>query len=344
MCEHHDPTTPLDVAAAPAGATRSPLGRRTLLRGAGGLLLTGGIITAGAEGAFAATSQNGWTAGTSSQIPLSSLAAGAATFPAGVRTGDVYTVLRYVAVQVNATVEALYSPGCWGHNYREISGSTSLSNHASGTAIDVNAPDHPLGAAGTFTSAQVAAIRTILNRCNGVVRWGGDYSGRKDEMHFEINVGPSDSRLPALAASLGGGGGTPTPTSGWTLVRQGDSGFRVSAVQHLLRQRGYSLSADGVFGSGTASVVRSFQTASGLSADGIVGQDTWTALIVNVQSGSQGEAVIGVQKCLTAKGYSTGADGIFGSGTDAQVRAFQRAKGLPDDGIVGSNTWQALTA
>ena len=153
----------------------------------------------------------------------------------GVRTGDVYTVLRYVAVQVNSTVEALYSPGCWGHNYREISGSTTLSNHASGTAIDVNAPDHPLGASGTFTSAQVSAIRTILTRCNGVVRWGGDYSGRKDEMHFEINVGPGDSRLSTLAASLGGGGGGTPPPSSWPLVRRGDSGFRVTDVQHLLR-------------------------------------------------------------------------------------------------------------
>lgn len=343
MCEHHDPTLSPELAAAPPTA-RSPLGRRTLLRGAGGILLGGGIVTATAQGAFAATSQNGWTAGTSSEIPLSSLAVGAATFPAGVRAGDVYTVLRYVAVQFNATVEALYSPGCWGHNYREISGSTSLSNHASGTAIDCNAPDHPLGAAGTFSAAQVSAIRTILSRCNGVVRWGGDYSSRKDEMHFEINVPPGDSRLPTLAASLGGGGGTPTPPSGWTLVRQGDTGFRVSAVQHLLRQRGWSVSADGIFGSGTDSAVRSFQSSRGLTADGIVGQNTWTALVVVVQSGSQGEAVVGAQKCLSAKGYSTGADGIFGSGTDTQVRAFQRSRGLPDDGIVGSNTWQALTA
>jgi len=344
MCEHHDLTSPLGAVADPAVHARPSLGRRALLRGAGGVLLTGGVITAGAQSASAATSQNGWTAGTSSQIPLSSLAVGAATFPAGVRTGDVYTVLRYVAVQFNATVEALYSPGCWGHNYREISGSTSLSNHASGTAIDCNAPDHPLGAAGTFSSGQVSAIRAILSRCNGVVRWGGDYSSRKDEMHFEINVAPGDSRLPALAASLGGGGGTPTPTSGWTLVRQGDTGFRVSAVQHLLRQRGHAVGADGIFGSGTATTVRSFQSSRGLSADGIVGQDTWTALVVVVQGGSQGEAVIGVQKCLTARGYSTGADGIFGSGTDAQVRAFQRSRGLPDDGVVGSNTWQALTA
>ncbi|GGL24109.1 peptidoglycan-binding protein [Phycicoccus endophyticus] len=336
MCDEH---------ATIAAPTRPRLPRRTLIRGAGALLLTGGAGLAGAGGAFAATSQNGWPAGTSSQLPLASLSVGGATFPAGVRTGDVYTVLSYVARQVNATVEALYSPGCWGHSYREISGSTTLSNHSSGTAIDVNAPDHPLGASGTFTSAQVAAIRTILQRCNGVVRWGGDYSGRKDEMHFEINVGPGDSRLATLAASLGGGGGTPDPEPvHWSTVRSGDSGFRVRTVQYLLRQRGYSLTADGIFGSGTKSAVVSFQSAQGLTADGIVGTNTWTALVVTVRSGSSGDAVRGVQICLTAKGFSTSVDGIFGSGTDSAVRSFQSSRSLVVDGIVGSDTWQALTA
>lgn len=337
MCEHDSPMT--------APTTGRSFGRRTLLRGAGGILVAGGVTAATAEGAFAATSQNGWPAGTSSQIPLASLAVGAVTFPAGVRTGDVYTVLRYVAVQFNATVEPLYSPGCWGHNYREISGSTSLSNHASGTAIDCNAPDHPLGASGTFTSAQVSAIRAILTRCNGVVRWGGDYSSRKDEMHFEINVPPGDSRLSTLAASLGGGGGTPSPEPiAWTTVRSGDSGFRVRTAQYLLRQRGYSITADGIFGSGTDSAVRSFQSSRGLTADGIVGTNTWNALIVTVQSGSSGDAVRGVQTCLSAKGFSVSVDGVFGSGTDGAVRSFQSSRSLVVDGIVGSDTWQALEA
>ncbi|WP_404348126.1 peptidoglycan-binding protein [Phycicoccus jejuensis] len=336
MCDQHDVTVP---------ARPRPLGRRALLRGAGGLLVAGGAVAATAEGAFAATSQNGWPAGTSSQVPLTSLAVGAATFPAGVRTGDVYTVLRYVAQQVNSTVEALYSPGCWGHSYREISGSTTLSNHSSGTAIDVNAPDHPLGASGTFTSAQVSAIRTILTRCNGVVRWGGDYSGRKDEMHFEINVPPGDSRLSSLAASLGGGGGTPDPEPiSWTTVRSGSSGFRVTTAQYLLRARGQSLSVDGVFGSGTDSAVRSFQSSRGLTADGIVGTNTWTALVVTVRSGSSGDAVRAVQTCLSAKGFAASVDGVFGSGTDSAVRSFQSSRSLVVDGVVGSDTWQALEA
>lgn len=36
------------------------------------------------------------------------------------------------------------------------------------------------------------------------------------------------------------------------------------------------------------------------------------------------------------------ADGIFGSMTEAAVRAFQRTQGLVDDGIVGPKTWAAL--
>ncbi len=334
-----------DLHETPSTTTpRRGIGRRSLIRGAGGVLLAGGAVGATASSAAAATSQNGWPAGTSGQVPLSALGVGAATFPAGVRTGDVYTVLRHVAVQVNATVEALYSPGCWGHSYREISGSTSLSNHASGTAIDVNAPDHPLGASGTFTSVQVSAIRAILTRCNGVVRWGGDYSGRKDEMHFEINVGPGDSRLSTLAASLGGGGGGTPPPSSWPVVRRGNSGFRVTDVQHLLRARGQSVSVDGVFGAGTEAGVKAFQSSRGLSADGIVGTNTWTALVVTVRSGSSGDAVYAVQKSLTARGYSTTADGVFGSGTDAKVRSFQSSRALVVDGIVGSDTWQALVS
>ena len=84
MCELHETTSPA-------------VGRRTLIRGAGGLLLGGGLLSATATAAQAATSQNGWSAGSSSVVPLSTLSVGAATFPAGVRRGDVHVVLGYVA-------------------------------------------------------------------------------------------------------------------------------------------------------------------------------------------------------------------------------------------------------
>ena len=332
MCELHETTSPA-------------VGRRTLIRGAGGLLIGGGLVAATATAAQAATSQNGWPAGSSSTVPLATLAVGAATFPAGVRRGDVHVVLGYVARRFNSEVEGLVKGWCWGHSYRPISGSTTLSNHSSGTAIDLNAPRHPLGRSGTFTATQRSHIRSILNSCNGVVRWGGDYSGRKDEMHFEINVRPGDARLAALAQRIGGGGGTPTPApSAWTTVDRGASGFRVTAIQHLLRQRGFSLTVDGSFGPTTQSRVISFQHSKGLTADGVVGPKTWSALVVAVKRGSSGQAVVAAQKLLTHRGYTLTADGVFGAMTATKTQAFQQSRGLTADGIVGARTWATLTA
>ena len=62
-------------------------------------------------------------------------------------------------------------------------------------------------------------------------------------------------------------------------VRRGDSGAAVRAVQGQLLGRGYGVTVDGAFGPGTESAVRSFQTAQALTADGVVGPNTWLALV-----------------------------------------------------------------
>lgn len=81
----------------------------------------------------------------------------------------------------------------WGYAFREIRGSTTtLSNHASGTAIDLNATKHPLGAEGTFLPEQAKTIRRLCRKYG--LRWGGDYRNRKDEMHFEIALNPAQVR------------------------------------------------------------------------------------------------------------------------------------------------------
>ncbi|MEG2347965.1 MAG: peptidoglycan-binding protein, partial [Cetobacterium sp.] len=52
-----------------------------------------------------------------------------------------------------------------------------------------------------------------------------------------------------------------------------------------------------------------------------------------------------LQQILINSGYGvgiSGVDGDFGGGTESAVKAFQRANGLDDDGIVGGNTWKAL--
>jgi hypothetical protein len=89
----------------------------------------------------------------------------------------------------------------WGWCYREVRGSqTVLSNHASGTAIDLNAKSHPLGKAGTFPLAKVPMIRALAKKYG--LRWGGDFR-RPDEMHFEIAL--SQAKVAQLIGSLNKG-------------------------------------------------------------------------------------------------------------------------------------------
>lgn len=148
-----------------------------------------------------ATSQNDWPASSDRRaLGVSTFTAAGVAFPGGVKAGDVSTVLGYVATQFHHRVEALVPGWCWGWAYRDVRGSAGLSNHASGTAIDVNAPHHPLGSVGTFSEAQRGEIHTILAEVGGVVRWGGDYTGRKDEMHFEIHG--NAQAVAAVAARL----------------------------------------------------------------------------------------------------------------------------------------------
>ena len=126
-------------------------------------------------------------------------------FPGGVKAGDVTTVLRYVAEQFNARVEPLVGGWCWGYNYRaNANNPSSLSCHASGTAIDLNAPEHPNGVRGTFSDAQRGEIYRILDEVQGAVYWlDGVDGGTADEMHFEIQVNAAD--LARIAQQLPNG-------------------------------------------------------------------------------------------------------------------------------------------
>jgi len=55
----------------------------------------------------------------------------------------------------------------------------------------------------------------------------------------------------------------------------------VRELQELLNKNGYSLAVDGLFGLATEEAVRQFQSEHGLENDGIVGSETWTALLAN---------------------------------------------------------------
>lgn len=60
-------------------------------------------------------------------------------------------------------------------------------------------------------------------------------------------------------------------------------------------------------------------------------------------SGNRGADVQAIQFLLQYAGQSVDADGVFGATTVTAAKAFQTAKGLGVDGIVGPQTWGALT-
>ncbi len=169
-----------------------------------------------------------------------------------------------------------------------------------------------------------------------------------------------------------------------SLVRQGDSGTAVFTLQRQLNRitKDYPflglLTVDGIFGSKMADTVKKFQRQFSLTADGVVGRQTWykiSYIYVSVKdlaeltsegetasgtlsdgtwggtvlrSGSTGSAVEQVQFWLnTLAQYessipSVTVDGVYGTGTANAVRAFQRRYGLEVDGVVGRTTWTEL--
>ena len=136
----------------------------------------------------------------------------------------------------------------------------------------------------------------------------------------------------------------------WPVVREGNSNHPVHSLQWLLRLHGHTVTVDGEFGPRTTAAVRAFQQEKGITVDGLVGEQTWSALIVQVRLGDTGDGVRAAQESLAFRGGvgNPSVDGDFGPKTDASVRHFQQQvhdfdeKTFPVDGIVGPLTWRAL--
>jgi hypothetical protein len=158
------------------------------------------------------TSYNGWEASKSpTKIGIVPLVVDGVSFPPGCKSGPVHVVMSYLAHRLMTEVEPA-GEGCWGYNYRQNRNAANLSCHASGTAIDFNAPKHPNGKRGTFSPAQVAAIERILDDI-GVIAWGGHFHGVPDEMHFEIHGTPAE--VGAAATLIQARASRPTPSKEW---------------------------------------------------------------------------------------------------------------------------------
>jgi len=140
-------------------------------------------------------------------------------------------------------------------------------------------------------------------------------------------------------------------------IVRGDRGPAVQDIQQRLLALGFDLGptgVDGVFLGETLAAVRSFQRGRGLEPDGIVGDETWAALVdATFRLGDRllylrlpylhGVDVRTLQGALNVLGFACGTpDGIFGAFTERAVREFQANVSLPADGIAGTDTVGAL--
>ena len=136
-----------------------------------------------------------------------------------------------------------------------------------------------------------------------------------------------------------------------SLPRLGDKGQAVRALQQALTAQGIEVSGgvDGVFGQGTLTAVKTFQSSMGLIASGEV--NSTTAFLLGLapsptlpKRGQRGALVTTLQQALTQASITVrgGVDGIFGAGTTAAVTTFQTNRGLTATGIVDITTAIAL--
>lgn len=158
-----------------------------------------------------------------------------------------------------------------------------------------------------------------------------------------------------------------------TVLRRGSRGEYVGVAQYMLTLAAQyytvllPIAIDNIFGNATYNAVVEFQNLRGITADGIIGKNTWDELYeiyysvfdslippsipypgTLLQRGSSGTSVLTMQRMLNVIAVfftsikKLDIDGKFGGATESSVKAFQGLFGLKVDGIIGPNTWNAI--
>lgn len=145
-----------------------------------------------------------------------------------------------------------------------------------------------------------------------------------------------------------------------TNVQRGEKGSRVSSLQKMLYDLDYDITVDGDFGPGTERALKAFQKDMRVAENGIS-----TPLILGLledalhkkaaartkltqgsylRKGTTGLAVVMLQKALNKKlGKGTiDVDGVFGIGTEKELKRFQKIAKIDVDGVAGPDTFTAL--
>ena len=147
------------------------------------------------------TSYNGWPASKDpAEIGIKSYAVPGTTIK--LRCAEkVAPLLISFAAEFHNLIEPLDHGALddWGYCFRDVRGVPGkLSNHSSGTALDLNASKRPLGKVGTFEASKVPMLKALAKKYG--LTWGGEWT-RRDEMHVEVSL--DAVKVAALITKLG---------------------------------------------------------------------------------------------------------------------------------------------
>ena len=164
-------------------------------------------------------------------------------------------------------------------------------------------------------------------------------------MEFTSDIAGQSATEPVLIHSIP----LENEEEAWTLLQpavqysplsRGSRGEAVSAIQQPLFDHGYyDYYIDGIFGYRTDNAVRLLQGDLGFTANGVADEDLQCIILsgnfptydpyIQLNRGNRGLRVQQMQQRLRSLGYlADGADGIFGSRTQAAIQLFQRENNL----------------
>ena len=194
--------------------------------------------------------------------------------------------------------------------------------------------------------------QTLVADNRGIVRFTLPHTyAQGTRFTLTVYYGAGNSMSYNVEATVGG-------TPYYKLFKRGSRGDGVYALTNRLSEMGYPVSPTNYYSDSVAAAVRLFQSANGLSADGMAGKLTQEKLYSvsaigysesgqtypTLVRGDRGMALLyTLQQRLKDLGYYTiRVDGIFGSGTQRAVRWFQSVNGLSVTGKADNATQQLL--
>lgn len=199
-------------------------------------------------------------------------------------SGAKFAVHRRISRLVDLLVDECARRGydflkaqCGAYNCRPIGGTSKPSNHSWGLALDINWQLNPF--VSTLHTNIPVWMRNLFEEYG--FAWGGNYSGKKDAMHFEFMGTPAQADQmtdKALRSGLGTGTTVPSPSTSSTLRKGSTDTAAIRRWQQYCNDY-YAkfkppLNVDGDFGDKTVIRTKEIQAFLGIGVDGEVGPTT----------------------------------------------------------------------